>query len=112
MKKRLLAMSAAAIVGGGLATAVSGTPAMAAGDHFIVNWASVRAHGSDLISCARGQNVSYVNDFAARYVNNCAVRVWVYDPSGFGQCVSPKTSTDAQFAEIGRIFVSSNLTNC
>jgi hypothetical protein len=58
-------MIVAVMLGGGLAAAVS-TPALAV-NNFIVNWASLRGHGSDPLACVYGHNYAYGNDFIYSY---------------------------------------------
>jgi len=110
MRKRLSAIIIAVIFGGGLAMAVS-TPALAV-NNFILNWASLRGHGSIDYPCVHGQNYYNGTSFAVSYYNNCDVRVWVYYSVGGNQCVSPKSSASAGLPEVGRVWISENSANC
>jgi hypothetical protein len=108
------AMAVAVMLGGGLTVAAS-TPALAV-NNFIINWASVRGHGSIDIPCNHGTNSDDGTSFAATLINNCDVRVWVYPPAGIDpggpQCVNPDSSAPAAFAEISRIYISDNPAKC
>lgn len=113
LRKRLWVMTVAVMLGGGLAAAMS-TPALAV-NNFIVNWASLRGHGSDPLACVHGHNYAYSNSSAASYDNHCDVRVWVYGAPGLldgPQCVSPNSSASAQFAEVSRVYISENSAKC
>lgn len=111
LKKRLWAITAAVILGGGLATAMS-TPALAV-NNFWINWASLRGHGSIPLACVHGQNYYNPTSFAVSFQNNCDVRVWVYyiDPS-VSQCVSPKSFASTGLPEVSRVWISENSANC
>jgi hypothetical protein len=111
MKKRLLAMTAAAILTSGLATAVSSNPALAA-DHFRINWASYPQFGTAYVDCTHGQGTPEHVGNVIGFTNNCDVRVWAYDRNGNGQCVNPNSSASSQFSEIGRVYVSTVSANC
>lgn len=107
------AMTAAMMLGGGLATAVS-TPALAV-NNFIITWASLRGHGSIDIPCNHGTSSGNGTSFAVSLINHCDVRVWVYAPAGLldgPQCVNPNSTANAAFAEISRIYISNNSAKC
>lgn len=109
--KRLWIMIAAVILGGGLTAAVS-APAWAGTNNFVVDWVGINPGSTDF-QCNHGQ--SYPADLTQvlGYHNNCAVRVWVYPPSGGnGQCIDPGKPAVAQFSTIGRIFISTNTAPC
>jgi hypothetical protein len=103
-------MIAAVILGGGL-TLTASTPAWAM-NNFIVNWVSVHGGGSVPFVCNHGMSYEASNTSVASYNNNCDVRVWVYDLSGNGQCISPDSNAAAQSAVIGRVYISTNSANC
>jgi hypothetical protein len=107
------AMAISVMLGGGLTAAMS-TPALAENTNFLVNWASIHGHGQDALACVHGHNYAYSNSFAADYVNNCDVRVWVYAPPGLDgiQCINPNSSAPAAFAEVSKVFISENSAKC
>src|SRR6266851_3184074 len=111
--KRLWIMIAAVILGGGVTAAVS-TPAWAAGtNYFTVDWTGgPHPVGSTTFLCTHG--MSYPANIAQviGYKNNCAVRVWAYDRSGNGQCISPGKNATAQSSVIGRVYISTNTAAC
>lgn len=113
MKKRLLAVSAAAILGGALVTAVNSTPAFAV-NNFIVHWGSPRGTGTTDEACNHGMSYGISTALIiGSFDNNCDVRVWAYDPNGFGQCINPgKQGVASNSQSIGRIFISDNSAPC
>jgi hypothetical protein len=108
--KRLWIMIAAVMLGGGLTAAVS-APAWAGTNNFVVDWVGVNPGSTDF-QCTHGK--SYPTDITQilGYHNNCAVRVWVYNSSGNGQCISPGMNATTQFSTIHRVFISTNTAPC
>ena len=111
MKKRLLAITAAAILTSGLGVAVNSTPAFAKND-FRIDWASDPQFGTVFVACNHGHSTSVIVSHVIGFNNNCDVRVWAYDQSGNGQCVNPNSSAKSQFSEIRRVYISTVTADC
>src|SRR5215468_1689221 len=102
--RRVIAFAGAAIIASSsalAATAVSSTPAFAVDSNFIIHWINLRGAQTTDVACVRGMASPISSKGTAETLNNnCGVRVWVYDPSGAAQCVSPHSAAGSDFAQI------------
>ena len=110
--KRISAILAVAASALGV-LAVTALPASASNDVRIYT-NTMPAGGYDSYACTWGKPYKAIADPAYSIVNNCSVRIWLYqysDGTGYNYCVSPGATLDPNRLYI-RMWISYNTSNC